>query len=115
MAQFIASLPYWVITIITAVLILIVLLVLLALYILTRRMWAYNRIVVKVLIDIYPSGNHHVEFIPLDGVHPVDQIQLIVSYISNLMFVTAPDTPVLTGALQQLFEIVAENWDLSDE
>ncbi len=76
---------------------------------------AGKRVIVSVLIDIYASGSHHVEFIPVEEVHPVDIVQLAISYIANVIFVTAPDGANLKQSLEELIRFTIKYDSLSDE
>jgi len=66
---------------------------------------AQKRVIVSAILDIYPSGSHHVEFIPAAGVHPVDMIQLVISYIANVIFVTETDHPKTRQGLSSTLHI----------
>jgi len=76
---------------------------------------AQNRVVVSALIDIYASGSHHIEFIPAAGVHPVDMVQLVISYIANVIFVTETDHPKTRQGLSQLYDFIGNHLDNFDD
>ncbi len=75
---------------------------------------AQKRVIVSAILDIYPSGSHHVEFIPAAGVHPVDMIQLVISYIANVIFVTETDHPKTRQGLSQLYDFTGNHLDNFD-
>jgi len=76
---------------------------------------AGKRVIVSALIDIYPSGSHHIEFIPVEEVHPVDIVQLAISYIANVIFVTASYNLESKQSLEKLIQFTVKYDSLSDE
>ncbi|MCB0020974.1 MAG: hypothetical protein KDE09_24430, partial [Anaerolineales bacterium] len=75
---------------------------------------AQNNTIIKAVIDLYPSGGHHVEYIPADGVHPMDIVQLTLSYFANVLFVTSPDRKEQKQALIALVEYILGRQEISD-
>lgn len=80
----------------------------------TRR-GKQKQTVISALIDIYTTGRHHVEFIPAEGTHPVDLIQLVISYASNIVMLTMPLEVELVGGIHQLLLLNQKHYDLANE
>lgn len=84
------------------------------LFYLLRIRRTLKRVVVRALVDIHGSGSHHVEFIPSEGVHPVDLVQLAISYLANMIFLTVQDSPQLKADLIKLADLVTKHDGLTD-
>lgn len=74
-----------------------------------------KKVVISALIDVYTTGRHHVEFIPVEGTHPVDLVQLVISYISHVIMLTKPYEITFVDGLYQLFELNRKHYDLEYE
>jgi hypothetical protein len=95
----------------------VVLIVVLLLSILLLRFRPKRKnIIVETIINIDPSGNHQIEFIPTIGIHSVDAIQLAISYLANVLFVTSGESLELQWPILKLVNYVSQ-WqgkELSD-
>jgi hypothetical protein len=101
----------------TLIIALIVVTIVIILFLWFRTMRrAEKHVIVSALIDIYPSGSHHIEFIPpIEDIHPVDIVQLAISYIANVIFVTVPYNVELKQSLEELIQFTVKHESLSDE
>ncbi|CAN5402467.1 hypothetical protein BH10CHL1_BH10CHL1_04770 [soil metagenome] len=91
---------FWIVIALIAVVILIA--------ILLRYRRIRRNVIVKTMIDIYPSGNHHIEFTPATGIHSVDAIQLAISYLANIFCVTAKGSLALEWPILNLIYYVRQ-------
>lgn len=70
---------------------------------------------VTSVIDIYANGKSHVEILPTTGTHPVDLVQLALSYVINVLFITWEDDAVHKQALSLLFTVLEKHYSHFNE
>jgi|GEM_PF-2075729 len=76
---------------------------------------AGKNVIVTAVIDIYASGNHHIELIPANEVHPVDLVQLAISYIANIILLSAQGSLTISQSLDELIQFSIRHEDIPDE
>jgi hypothetical protein len=98
------------------IVIVIAVVIALALFMLQRVIRGAGKdVIVRTVIDIYASGNYHVELIPANEVHSVDLVQLAISYIANIILLSTQGSLKISQLLDELIQFSIQHEELSDE
>ncbi len=80
----------------------------LVLAVILRIFWlkwrAEKNVIAQALIDIYPSGECSVQFVPSTGIHSMDAVQLAISYMANILYVTSESNSGVAKPIRNLID-----------
>lgn len=69
---------------------------------------------VMAVVDIYPSGKSHVEFVPQSGYENIQLMKLALLYVAKIRYVQSGENQQIVELYESLMEEIVDPLDLSD-